>query len=71
MGGPSGRGRLVRGHDTPATRRRRVDARRKRRGGWYHGASFITISAQPMELNLIRQRIADLKGRLDSLRGYL
>jgi hypothetical protein len=24
-----------------------------------------------MELNLIRQRIADLKGRLDSLRGYL
>ncbi len=24
-----------------------------------------------MELNPIRQRIADLKGRLDSLRGYL
>jgi len=24
-----------------------------------------------MELNLYRQRIADLKGRLDSLRGYL
>jgi len=24
-----------------------------------------------IELNPIRQRIADLKGRLDSLRGYL
>jgi len=24
-----------------------------------------------MELNPVRQRIADLKGRLDALRGYL
>jgi len=33
-------------------------------------ASFKTLQ-DTMELNPIRQRIADLKGRLDSLRGYL
>jgi hypothetical protein len=29
------------------------------------------LHAQPMELALERNRIADLKSRLDSLRGYL
>lgn len=36
--------------------------------------SFAAISTQPrkpMELNPVRQRIADLRGRLDALRGYL
>ena len=34
------------------------------------GHSFMNI-ANAMELNPVRQRIADLRGRLDSLRGYL
>ena len=38
--------------------------------GWYHPRPFIQINAD-MELNPVRQRIADLRGRLDSLRGYL
>jgi len=29
------------------------------------------INRQMMELNPVRQRIADLKGRLDALRGFL
>jgi hypothetical protein len=34
-------------------------------------AAWIFIFAGIMELNLDRLRIADLKSRLDSLRGYL
>ena len=39
--------------------------------GWYHPRPFIQINDADMELNPVRQRIADLRGRLDSLRGYL
>lgn len=37
----------------------------------YHYAPFKTASGMPMELNPIYARIDDLKGRLESLRGYL
>jgi hypothetical protein len=31
----------------------------------------IFTELRPMELNPVRQRIADLQGRLEALRGYL
>ena len=34
-------------------------------------AAAIRISRPMIELNPVRQRIADLTGRLDALRGYL
>jgi len=41
------------------------------RGAPYNGGLSSTPSATMIELNPVRQRIADLTGRLDALRGYL
>jgi hypothetical protein len=37
----------------------------------YNSRPFQAVAFQMIELNPIRQRIADLTHRLDSLRGYL
>jgi hypothetical protein len=37
----------------------------------YNSRPFQAVAALMIELNPIRQRIADLTGRLDALRGYL
>ena len=41
------------------------------RGRLLESAAAIRISRPMIELNPVRQRIADLTGRLDALRGYL
>jgi hypothetical protein len=48
-----------------------VRPRSMSRGRLVSFAADPTSLRNTMELNPIRQRIADLKGRLDSLRGYL
>ncbi len=41
------------------------------RAGAAYNARFHAASHDMIELNPVRQRIADLRGRLEALRGYL
>jgi hypothetical protein len=49
----------------------RSSARHPAGPGCYTSQSFTATLERAMETNPVRQRIAELKGRLDALRGYL
>jgi len=59
----------------PARSQLRVLVRALRSGRWLLECAVIFRTkhghTDMLELNPVRQRIADLKGRLDALRGYL
>jgi hypothetical protein len=53
-------------------RRRRLNGPTGLRARWYHSRpENRSAEAKMIELNPVRQRIADLSGRLHALRGYL
>jgi hypothetical protein len=55
----------------PGCEATRLSARACRDAPARIAGSFDRIAPDMIELNPVRQRIADLKGRLDALRGYL